>query len=94
MKGFPGGSADKESACNARDLGLIPGLGRSLGKATTPVFCRGEFHGLYCPWGHKESDMTENFHFHFQVSHENSLKILKSPTSLNLILQRKVRLTQ
>ena len=27
--GFPCGSADKESACNAGDLGLIPGLGRS-----------------------------------------------------------------
>ena len=26
---FPGGSAGKESTCNARDLGLIPGLGRS-----------------------------------------------------------------
>ena len=25
---FPGGSADKESSCNAGDLGLIPGLGR------------------------------------------------------------------
>jgi len=28
--GFPGGSDSKESACNARDLGSIPGLGRSL----------------------------------------------------------------
>ena len=27
-KGFPCGSAGKESACNAGDLGLIPGLGR------------------------------------------------------------------
>ena len=27
--GFPGGSDDKESACNAGDLGWIPGLGRS-----------------------------------------------------------------
>ena len=26
-KGFPGGSGDKESACNAGGLGLIPGLG-------------------------------------------------------------------
>ena len=25
----------------------------------TPVFRPGEFHGLYSPWGHKESDMTE-----------------------------------
>ena len=33
---FPGGSAGKESACNAGDLGLIPGLGRSPGEATYP----------------------------------------------------------
>ena len=30
--GFPGGSNNKESACNAGDPGLIPGLGRSLGE--------------------------------------------------------------
>ena len=30
--GFPGGSDGKESACNARDAGLIPGLGRSPGE--------------------------------------------------------------
>ena len=30
--GFPGGSDGKESACNAGDLGSIPGLGRSLGE--------------------------------------------------------------
>ena len=29
---FPGGSAGKESACNAGDPGLIPGLGRSHGE--------------------------------------------------------------
>ena len=27
--GFPGGSDGKESACNAGDLGLIPGSGKS-----------------------------------------------------------------
>ena len=31
--GFPGGSAGKVSTCNAEDLGLIPGLGRSPGEA-------------------------------------------------------------
>ena len=31
-EGFPGGSAGKESACNAGDLGLIPGLGRPPGE--------------------------------------------------------------
>ena len=25
----------------------------------TPVFWPGEFHGLYSPWGHKESNTTE-----------------------------------
>ena len=30
-KGFLGGSVGKESACNAEDLGLIPGSGRSPG---------------------------------------------------------------
>ena len=30
--GFPGGSDSKESACSARDLGLIPGSGRSPGE--------------------------------------------------------------
>ena len=29
--GFPYGSAGKESTCNAGDLGVIPGLGRSPG---------------------------------------------------------------
>ena len=30
--GFPGGSEGKASACNAGDLGSIPGLGRSSGE--------------------------------------------------------------
>jgi len=33
-------------------------------KLPTPIFWPGEFHGLYSPWGGKESDMTV-FHFHF-----------------------------
>ena len=31
-QGFPSGSDNKESACNARDTGLIPELGRSPGE--------------------------------------------------------------
>ena len=58
---FPGGSADEESACNVEDLGLIPGLRRSTGEGNwlpTPVLWLGEFHRLYSPWDHKESDTT------------------------------------
>ena len=29
------------------------------GRLPTPVFWPGEIHGLYSPWGHKESDTTE-----------------------------------
>ena len=98
--GFPCSSAGKESACNAGDLNLILGLGRSPGERNgyllqyswtslvaqlestcqvretwvwswvgkipwrrerlpTPVFWPREFHGLYSPWGCKESDTTE-----------------------------------
>ena len=32
---FPGGSAGKESACNAEDLGSIPGLGRFPGEGNS-----------------------------------------------------------
>ena len=39
-EGFPGGSEGKESACNARDPGSIPGLGRSHGEGNGyPIFC-------------------------------------------------------
>ena len=62
---FPGGSAGREFPCNVGDLGSIPGLGRSLEKGTAThsviprIFCPGELHGLYSPWGCKESDTTE-----------------------------------
>ena len=32
VEGFPWGSAGKQSACNAGDLGSIPGLGRAPGE--------------------------------------------------------------
>ena len=65
--GFPGGSDGKEYACNARELGSIPGSGRSPGRREwqpIPVFWPGQSHGQtilvgYSPLGHKESDTTE-----------------------------------
>ena len=35
INGFPGNSDSKESACNAEDLGSIPGSGRPLEKGMT-----------------------------------------------------------
>ena len=40
--GFPGSLAGKESACNAGDLGSIPGLGRPPGEGNGyPLQCSG-----------------------------------------------------
>ena len=65
--GFPGGSDGKESACNAGNLGLIPGLGRSPGGGhgnPLQYSCLENPHGQrslegYHPLGCKESDTTE-----------------------------------
>ena len=49
LLGFPGGSASKESACNAGDAGLIPESGRSPEERNgNPLqyFLPGEFDGL------------------------------------------------
>ena len=62
LEGFPGGLAGKESACDAGDLSLIPGLGRSPGVSGYgyPLQYSGlETSILYSSWGRKESDMTE-----------------------------------
>ena len=46
------------------------------GKATTPVFWPGEFHGLNSPGGHKELDMTEQLSLtHWKI---HPLKVYKS----------------
>ena len=59
--GFACGSAGKESACSAGDMSSIPESEDpwSRERLVTPVFWPEEFHGLYSPWGHKESDTTE-----------------------------------
>ena len=60
--GFPCGSADKESTCNAGDLGSIPGLGRSPGKwKGYPLQYSGLENSMDCinSCGHKELDTTE-----------------------------------
>ena len=56
--------ADKESACQAGDVGLIPGLGKSpVEEYGSPVFLPRKYHGQrslvgYGPWGRKEYTST------------------------------------
>ena len=58
--GFLGGSAGKESTCNAGDLRLIPGLSRSPGEGKGhPLQYSGLENSMDYPWGCKKSDTTE-----------------------------------
>ena len=78
---FPCGSAGKESACNAGDLDLIPGLERSPGEGKVyPIQYSGlEIHGLYSPWGLKESDMTEQLSFAIRRCRKIQTNFVASP---------------
>ena len=69
-KGFPGSASGKESACQCRRCKrhrfdpLIEKILWSRKWPPTPVFLPRESHGQrslagYSPWGHKESDTTE-----------------------------------
>ena len=66
-------SIGKESACNAGDLGSIPGLERSPGRKwqPTPVLLLEESHGQrslagYSPWGSKsQTQFSIIFFFSF-----------------------------
>ena len=56
VKGLPGGSAGKESTCNAGDPGLIPGWGRSPGEGY-PL--QDSYLENLMDYSHKELDTTE-----------------------------------
>ena len=56
----PDSSVGKESTYNARDLGSIPGLGRSPGEGKGyPLQYFGLENSMDSPWGCKELDTTE-----------------------------------
>ena len=78
-KGFLGSSAGKESACNAGDHGLIPGLGRSPGEGNGyPLHSgldnsmEGIFHGFA-----KSQTQLSDFHY-------NANRILNSKHSTKM----------
>ena len=76
--GLPWWLSSKESTCNAGDMGLIPGLGRSPEEGNgypLRYSCLDNLHGQrsltgYAPWNRKQFDMTEQlshtFHFGFR----------------------------
>ena len=71
-------------------LGFAPWVGKIPWRRKwqpTPVFLPGESHGQrslagYSPWGHKESDTTEQLHFHFQRADTADASSPSLPASL------------
>ena len=68
--GFPGGSAGRESTCNAGDLGSVPGLGRFPGEGKGyPLQYSGLENSM--DWlvhgATKSPTRLSDFHFHFQI---------------------------
>ena len=65
LRGFSGSSTGNKSACNTRDLGLIPGFGIPTGGGHgiplqySCLESPWRSLGGYSPWGHKELDTTE-----------------------------------
>ena len=57
-------------------VGKIPWRRKQL---PTLVFWPGEIHGLYSPWGGKESDTAERLSLHF-TSLIHPIKMYSSPT--------------
>ena len=69
-KGFPGGSDGKESTCDARDLGSIPGLGRSPGEGKGyPLQYSGLENTMDCIvcGVTKSRTRLSDFHFHYNM---------------------------
>ena len=66
--GFPCGLVGKESACNAGDLGSIPGLGRSPGEGKGyPFQYSGLEHSMDCIVLGVAKSQTWLSHFHFHL---------------------------
>ena len=66
--GFPDSSVGKESACNAEDTSLIPGLGRFTGEEKGyPLWCPGLENSMDCIVHGVAKSTTQLNDFHLTV---------------------------
>ena len=84
-KGFPCETPDKESACNAGDLGSIPGLGRSPGEGKGyPLQYSGLENSMDCiVYGFAKSQ-TKLSDFHFTIKEQRAFQValvVKNPAA-------------
>ena len=82
--GFPVSSVGKESACNATDPGLIPGLGRSPGEGKGyPLQYSGLENSVDCVGhGDTESDVTEWLSLSYKMKTLHRVSFSNGPAPL------------
>ena len=74
IKGFPCGSAGEQSTCNARDLGLIPELGRSPGERKShPLQYLGLENSMDCIVHGIAKSWTQLSDFHLTYNKEQTI---------------------
>ena len=84
-EGFPRGSTGKESACDAGDLGSIPGLGRSGEENSYPRQYSGLENSMHCIADGVAKSWTRLNNFHSKP--EAELRDLPLPLPCSLCLQ-------
>ena len=74
--GFPGGSAGKEFACKAGDLGSIPGSGRSPREGNGyPLQYSGQENSMNCIVHEVSNSQTGLSNFHFSLLDKQKIKM-------------------
>ena len=82
--GFPCGSAGKDSASNAEDLGLTPGLGRSLEEGNGyPLQCSGMENSMVCIVHGVTKSWTRLSNFHL-IGHRHATDFCRLISALKL----------
>ena len=85
--GFPGSSADKESARKAEDLCLIPGLERLPGEGKGyPLWHSGLENSMDCTWVTRSQTRLNDFHWHMVRGLTNLCCIWKIILFIHLFL--------
>ena len=86
--GFPGGSAGKETSCNAGDLGSRSGLGRSPGEGIGyPLQYSGLENSMDCIVHGVAKSLTWLRNFHFPLSQLCYLTVSYSASPFSFFLQ-------
>ena len=98
MLGFPGGSDNKETACNAGDAGSIPGLGRSPGEGNGyPLQYSGLENFMDCITVQgvaKSRTWLSDFHFSYVTCMTSERSYKRATSNISILQIEKLRINE